>query len=78
MSQTHSVRASGTSTTEVFFPNNMGASILRTKKGKVDEFDVTLIVGTEDDFDWYPKNSVITDEGGCREMLEKIRMLAPD
>lgn len=62
---------------EVFFPNNLGALILKSP-GESEELKVAMIKGTEDDYDIDPSTLLTTDEIGCTEMLDKIRNLCPD
>lgn len=67
------------SLTQVFFPNNMGASILRrSMPGGTSEFKVAVITGTENNYDIDPSTLLTTDEIGCGETLDKIRGLRPD
>lgn len=75
----HSTGELGVTKAEVFFPNKRGASVLKTKRfGEPDLFDVTLMLGTQGKSDIDPSTCILTDEIGCDEMLEKIRILSPD
>lgn len=75
----HSTGVSGICKAEIFFPNNFGASILRrSTPDEPDEFEITVVSGTEDNFDINPHTCLLTNEEGCDYLLNSIRMLAPD
>ena len=69
----------GASRAEIFFPNRRGVSILRTKIiGEPDVFEVAELFGTPEDNDLDFSTVETTDEAGCDEMLERIRILIPE
>lgn len=69
----------GESKAEIMFPNKNGVEVVRTQTpGEPDSFDVTIIKEIEGRIDIYPSTSILTDELGCNEIVEKIRTLSPD
>ena len=67
----------GASRAEVFFLNKRGASILKTKTiGEPDVYEVAELFGTPEDNDLDFSTIETTDEAGCAEMLERIRVLS--
>lgn len=75
----HSTGVSGITRAEIFFPNNFGASILKTTiPGEPDEFEITVAKGNKGNFDIYPSTCLLTNEEGCGYLVNSIRNLAPD
>lgn len=58
----------------VFFPNGMGALILKTGES----YDVVPATGNQDDYDLLENLAKTTDKGGLDKVLDEIRLAQVD